>query len=88
MRFWFGLALSIFLEIPITFSLKIYEILAWAGPDQSFHIPIELELVRLTRQLPSQPADQPRHLDASQLASHLANPGLQDLRFFKIIFVC
>ena len=33
-RFWLGLALSSFLEIPTTFSLKIDEILTWAGPEQ------------------------------------------------------
>jgi len=33
-RFWLGLALSSFLKIPITFELKIDEILAWAGPEQ------------------------------------------------------
>ena len=32
MKFWLGLALDIFLEIRITFYLKIDEILAWAGP--------------------------------------------------------
>ena len=45
MRFWLGLALSSFLEIPITFELKIDEILAWAGPEQfpsnSYNILIE-----------------------------------------------
>ena len=34
MRFWLGLALRSFLEILITFSLKIVEFLAWAGPEQ------------------------------------------------------
>ena len=34
MRFWLGLALSSVLEIPITFQLKINQILAWAGPQQ------------------------------------------------------
>ena len=34
MRFWRGLTLIIFLQIPIAFELKIGEILAWAGPEQ------------------------------------------------------
>ena len=45
MRFWLGLALSSFLEILITFKLKIDEILVWAGPEQlplnSYYILIE-----------------------------------------------
>ena len=45
MRFWLGLALSSFLEIPITFEWKIDEILDWAAPEQfpchSSHIPFE-----------------------------------------------
>ena len=47
MRFWLGLALSSFLEIPITFKLKIDEILVWAGPEQlplnSYYILIKID---------------------------------------------
>ena len=42
MRFWLGLALSSFLEIPITFWLKIDEILAWAGPK---HFPLNSDYI-------------------------------------------
>ena len=34
MRSWLGLALNSFLIIPMTFWLKLDEILAWAGPEQ------------------------------------------------------
>ena len=39
MRFWLGLALSIFLQIRITFELEIDEILTWAGPE---HFPLNV----------------------------------------------
>ena len=38
MRFWLELALSSFLEIPITFYLKIDKLLVWAGPE---HVPLK-----------------------------------------------
>ena len=42
MRFWLGLALSSFLEIKITFKMKIDKILVWAGPE---HFPLNLNYI-------------------------------------------